>query len=206
MATEYSSISQKANFEPHRVFYISRADVLYGSKGTTIFKQIQLSHNYHAYTIDKFFFLSHSFLVIVKIDTVIIFTLDLEIKNIFAIPTNQSMIRKVLAVPSEINTDDFIYISTGNCVNRFNLIQSSIVPITSIDPSRGIIKYQFFLTPSIATRLLLIGFEDQSVLVVNMISFTGNWMEASSSIPASVFQSMKRFFASNTHIFLVSSK
>jgi len=43
MDTEGSSLynlgsSKKANFEPHRVFYISRADVLYGAKGTTIFK------------------------------------------------------------------------------------------------------------------------------------------------------------------------
>ena len=30
----------KANYESHRVFYISRADVLYGVKGTAVFKQI----------------------------------------------------------------------------------------------------------------------------------------------------------------------
>jgi len=61
------------------MYYISRANMLYGIEGTTIFKHIQLAINLKSKDIDKFFFVSRNYVTHLGYDYVTIFSLDLKI-------------------------------------------------------------------------------------------------------------------------------
>lgn len=82
-----------------------------------------------------------------------------------------SLISKVIAVPSEINSEKFIFLSENNDICIFNIPDNSFSILFHIPSDRGIISYYFFLTPSLECSVLIIGFSDGSLITINLESF-----------------------------------
>lgn len=152
-----------------------------GIQGSTIFKRILLANDTSSKSLDKYFFVSRSYVTHLSADYITAFSLDLTTKSTFQFPS--ANIKRVLAVPSEINADRFIFLSTDSNIMFFDLGSNSPTNITIILPSRGQLSYYFFLA-SDSKSVLVVGFADNSMCTIDLDSFIAIWMEPSDSLPS----------------------
>ena len=85
--------------------------MLYGVQDTNVFRSISLSMK-KTKTLSKFFFVSRSYVGFLRVDYVAVFSLDLTL--ISTQKFDSPYISRVLAVPSEINADRFIFASSDS--------------------------------------------------------------------------------------------
>jgi len=75
-------------------------------------KRVLLVNDTTTKALVKYFFVSRKYLTIVNVDYVSIFSLDMATKSTFQF--SLPFIYRVIAVPSEINADRFIFISSDS--------------------------------------------------------------------------------------------
>jgi len=82
-----------------------------------------------------------------------------------------TFITKVIAAPSEISSEKFLFLSENSDICIFSILDNAYSIIFHISSDQGAISYYFFLTPSKEKSVLIIGFSDGSLITLNLESF-----------------------------------
>ena len=97
-----------------------------------------------------------------------IFSHELEIISTYSM--ENTFITKVIAAPSEISSEKFLFLSENSDICIFSIPDNTYSIVFHIPASRGAIAYSFFLTPSKEKSVLILGFSDGSLLTLNLES------------------------------------